>query len=337
MPPSPKMPAMPDMPPMPAMPTWGSRSEWKEWKRQQRLWEEERRRRERASRRALKKSSGEHEAGLPVSQRISSWRRKTIGGLGTIGGLAMVNVFTSPEFMWFMFPSMFIFIGIVSHAGRLWGDGVPVGQLFRRGTLGPEHANPQLAGSTQRGPDQLALRLASADVLAGSYGESVRRAAADRTAVEETIARLAPSERDMIPDVGPTVVALSERVGSLAQTLHQLDADVSGASVTTLEHRVAELKSMSGPEPTPEQERRIALLERQRATIGELIERRTVLASQLESAALALQNLRLDLLKLRSSGLGSAMSDVTNATQEARAISRDIGHAVDAVREVKRL
>ena len=62
-----------------------------------------------------------------------------------------------------------------------------------------------------------------------------------------------------------------------------------------------------------------------------------MLAAQLESASLALQNLRLDLLKLRSSGLGSAMSDVASATQEAKALSRDIGHAVDAVREVKGL
>jgi hypothetical protein len=31
------------------------------------------------------------------------------------------------------------------------------------------------------------------------------------------------------------------------------------------------------------------------------------------------------------------MSDVANATQEAKALSRDIGHAVDAVKEVKRL
>jgi serine/threonine-protein kinase len=61
------------------------------------------------------------------------------------------------------------------------------------------------------------------------------------------------------------------------------------------------------------------------------------LASQLESAALALQNLRLDLLKLRSSGLESAMSDVASATQEARALSREIGNAVDAVREVRGL
>ena len=62
-----------------------------------------------------------------------------------------------------------------------------------------------------------------------------------------------------------------------------------------------------------------------------------MLAHQLESAVLALQNLRLDLLKLRSSGLESALSDVASATQEARALSRDIGNAVDALREVRRL
>jgi hypothetical protein len=141
----------------------------------------------------------------------------------------------------------------------------------------------------------------------------------------------------MIPDVLPTIAALAERVGSIATTLHGLDADVSAASVTSLEQRLAALRAEAGDSPTPEHERRIALLERQQATISELAERRRVLASQLESASLALRNLRLDLSKLRSSGLGSAMSDLNSATQEARAISREIGHAVDAVAEVKKL
>ena len=39
-----------------------------------------------------------------------------------------------------------------------------------------------------------------------------------------------------------------------------------------------------------------------------------------------LQNLKLDLLKLRSSGIGSSIEDITSATQEARALSREIGH-----------
>jgi len=133
------------------------------------------------------------------------------------------------------------------------------------------------------------------------------------------------------------VISLAERVGSLATTLHGLDADVNAASVTSLDQRIASLKAEAGDEPSAEQERRIALLERQRATIAELMERRGALSGQLESASLALHNLRLDLIKLRSSGLGSAMSDLTSATQEARAISREIGHAVDAVGEVRRL
>jgi hypothetical protein len=165
----------------------------------------------------------------------------------------------------------------------------------------------------------------------------VRRAAEDRVAVEETLGRLAPTEREMIPDVLPTVTALASRVGSLATTLHGLDADVGAASVTSLEQRLAALRAEAGEHPSPEHERRIALLERQHATIVELGQRRKVLASQLESASLALRNLRLDLSKLRSSGLDNAMSDVNSATQEARAISRDIGHALDAVAEVKKL
>ena len=49
-----------------------------------------------------------------------------------------------------------------------------------------------------------------------------------------------------------------------------------------------------------------------------------------------LQNLKLDLLKLRSSGIGSAIEDETSATQEARALSRDIGHVLEAAEDLKK-
>ena len=58
---------------------------------------------------------------------------------------------------------------------------------------------------------------------------------------------------------------------------------------------------------------------------------------QLESASLALRTLRFDMTKLRTLGVGSAMQDVTHATQEARALSRDIGRALEAADEVRRL
>jgi serine/threonine-protein kinase len=268
-----------------------------------------------------------------MEDRLASFRRRSVGALVTLGTLATVNVLTGIQHPWFLFPTAFIAIGVVGRGAKLWADGVPFARLFSRGQI------PLGAGSApppQPAPDP-AIELAPADVLAGTYGETVRRAAADRAAVRETLARLAPAERDMIPDVGPTVDALAQRVGSLALTLHRLDADVSGTSLAAVEQRIAAVRTEAGKSPSPEQERRIALLDRQRTSIVELSERRVTLVGQLESAGLALQNLRLDLLKLRSSGLGSAVSDVANATQEARALSRDIGHAVDAVREVKRL
>jgi serine/threonine-protein kinase len=46
---------------------------------------------------------------------------------------------------------------------------------------------------------------------------------------------------------------------------------------------------------------------------------------------------RLDLVKLRSGGIGSSLADLTNATQEARALSREIGYAMDAAADVRRL
>ncbi|MEP6991143.1 MAG: protein kinase, partial [bacterium] len=324
---------VPAMPPMPVAPVWGSRSDWREWKKARKRWETEHRRRTHAS------GAGRDEmeyAGLTPDEQLVRFRRKAIGTLGTVATLATVNLLTAPHFMWFLFPSAFMVLGIMSRAGRLWADGVPLGRFFTRGT--PDSA-ARLAGQSVPyvSIEDAARRLAPADVLEGPYGETVRRAAADHTAVRDTLARLPETERSMIPDVGPTVDALAERVGALAATLHRLDTDVGGSSARALESRLAALKAESGDAPTTEQERRIALLERQRASLGELGERRSVLVSQLESAGLALQNLRLDLLKLRSSGLESAMADVTSATQEARALSREIGNVVDAVREVRRL
>ncbi|HEV7994041.1 MAG TPA: serine/threonine-protein kinase [Gemmatimonadaceae bacterium] len=327
---------IPAMPPLPPLPTFGSRQEWKQWRQMQRNWDEERRRREKLALK-LRHGSPQHDATRPIEERIASWRNKAMGGMSTVAVLGVINALTSFGHWWFVFPGAFITLGVVSKGGRLWADGVPVSRLLSRGTLPAEDAPAAQGRDVHVEANRLALRLAPSHVLAGPHGEAVRRAASDRSVVEDTITRLSKSEREMIPDVVPTVVALSERVGSLAVTLHGLDVDVSVTSVSSLDQRVAALRTEAGVDPTPEQERRIALLERQRTTITELVERRRVLAGQLESALLALQNLRLDLLKLRSSGLESAMSDVTSATQEARAISRDIGHAVDAVGEVRRL
>jgi serine/threonine-protein kinase len=177
-------------------------------------------------------------------------------------------------------------------------------------------------------------KLAAREILESPYGAAIRRAAEDRAAILDIVANLPKPDRALLPDIGPTVKGLVERIAHLAQSIHRLDQSIDQRLIGELDARIAEVEKES---ESPEGERRLALLRRQRATLEELVQRRAVLARQLDSAGLALGNLRLDLLKLRSSGLQSALSDVTTATQEARALSRDIGAAMEAVGEVKSL
>ena len=103
------------------------------------------------------------------------------------------------------------------------------------------------------------------------------------------------------------------------------------------EHSSAIIARVQSEGSSPEGDRQLALLQRQRPTIDELFQRRVTLARQLDNAALALGSLRLDLIKLQSSGLQAALADVSMATQDALALSLDIGAALDAAAEVEKL
>jgi len=273
-----------------------------------------------------------------MDERIAAFRRRLVGNLSTLLMLFGINMITSPGFWWWLFPALGIGIGLVRRWGNLWADGASLKQLFRRGQPAAGQVAHQSSPPSQPPRPQPAAPaeppMASDAVLAGPHGAAVRRAAGDRIVIREVLASLTPTERQMLPDVGPTVTALAERIGTVATTLHSLDADASGASLGALDQRIAELRKES---ESSERDRRLALLERQRATVHDLLERRRALFPRLESACMALHNLKLDLLKLRSAGLDSALGDVTSATQEARALSRDIEHVLEAADEVRRL
>ncbi len=272
----------------------------------------------------------------PLDERVAAFRRRLVGNLSTLLLLFGINMLTSPEIWWWLFPALGIGIGLVRRWSTLWADGATLKQLFRRGQPGvaaaPAAVSPEHV--VRIAPVPVEPPLAGEAVLGGPHGSAVRRAAGDRIVIREVLAKLTPTERQMLPEIEPTVTALCDRIGSLATTLHTLDADVSGANLGVLDKRIGELKQ----EPdTPERERRLSLLERQRSTVHDLLNRRARLVDRFESACVALQNLKLDLVKLRSAGIDSVLGDVTSATQEARALSRDIGHVLDAADEVRRL
>jgi hypothetical protein len=177
-------------------------------------------------------------------------------------------------------------------------------------------------------------KLAPRAVLDGPDGGAIRRAVEDRAAILQLFGKLSKADRARLPDLAVTVRMLVERVAHLAHTLHRLDGSIDPTLGTDLSARIADVERESG---SPEGERRLALLRRQRGTLDELVDRRTALAQQLDSAGLALGNLRLDLVKVQSSGLESAFSDVSSATQEARALSSEIDAVLAAAAEVRGL
>ena len=72
-----------------------------------------------------------------------------------------------------------------------------------------------------------------------------------------------------------------------------------------------------------------------RAKVSAIAARKAQVARHLDSCVLAMQNLRLDLLKLKSSNVAEVMGDITHATQAARAISRNVDNAIDAAGEIE--
>ncbi|MDQ6612639.1 MAG: serine/threonine protein kinase [Gemmatimonadota bacterium] len=179
-----------------------------------------------------------------------------------------------------------------------------------------------------------AEQLVGAGVLASPLGKTVRAAVEDLETIKETSSKLSDADRILVPDVDPTAEALLERIAAIAGSLERLDRDMPDDAMHELRERIQAVEREAAS--APDRERRLALLTRQQTSLNDLAQRRETLQRQMESASMALRSLRLDMVKLSALGMG-ALGDVTNATQEARALSKDIGRAIDAADEVRRL
>jgi hypothetical protein len=203
----------------------------------------------------------------------------------------------------------------------------------------PDAARAVGAGASSRAahrPQEVPRVPATAEVLASRWGAGVTRAVEDRAAIAHLVGQLGPADREMIPDVLPTADVLVSRVGELATTLHELDRDAPPSLVAEAERRLAEARRLAGDRPDSDHARRVELLARQVETLSDLGQRREHLVARLEGASLLLQNMRLDLLRLRSAGIDSALGELTSATREASALSRDIGRALDVAAEIRK-
>ncbi len=291
-----------------------------------------------ARREARREARNLHQAqedAQPLSDRVRSFRKRFAGYLGTSVFLFGINAVTSGHghhFWWAIFPVMGMGLGVVKQMGNLWADGVRLGDMFG----GPLPAGAAAVGAVAS-PSTRALVApgANEELLAGPHGPVLRQAIADRLNIQSFIGRMSDAERKMLPDVKGTADGLYERIAALAAALQRLDGEVGTDRLPALDERIAQIEAVPGD--ARDRERRLTLLRRQREMLAELVRSRAGLAEQYESAGLLLQNLALDLLKVRSSGLDSALGGITSATQEARALSREISYVLDAADELRDL
>ena len=161
----------------------------------------------------------------------------------------------------------------------------------------------------------------------------IRQAINDRAAILKLVERMSPAERQMLPDdVVQTTDALFERASELARTLHAMDTNMDTREISNIDDRIAAI--LREPEDE-ERARRLGLLESKKRKMQDLINRREQVERHMDSCILAMQNVRFDLLRLRSADAGSALGDLTNATQQARALSRDVDVALAAASEIR--
>ncbi|OGU09628.1 MAG: hypothetical protein A2W29_08520 [Gemmatimonadetes bacterium RBG_16_66_8] len=263
------------------------------------------------------------------AKMVRKFRSHLASYVSVNGGLLLLNVVSGLDSPWFLIPAIFWGIGLASDYGRLWTAGYSWRDVVHRPPS--RDALPVPAGTPGWRPALPPLPYS----VSGEFGRlepQIRQMRSDRSAIGKVIERLSPAERNMLPDVQPTVDALMGRAMDLGRTLAAMDTGVDGAAVRKLDDRILELQTQTGD---AERDRRLELLRRQREALGELTKRRGQVEAQFESCLLAIQNLRFDLLRLRSAGLAAALGDVTTATQQVKALSLDIDAAISAAGEIR--
>jgi serine/threonine-protein kinase len=326
----------------------GRDSEIHRWREEQHAWREQLRAARSGMRRDVLMAANQqlqqalNPAAPSEADRLRRVRRKIVNYTALTGLLFAVNAATGGV-PWFLFPAFAFTVDIFRSVAGLWADGIPIRRLFWRGARSAEQgALYAAAGLPGVGVPALAapgtdpvLAAVPREVLAGRYGAAIREAVDARLTILGVLDKLPKADKQLLPDIAPTVKGLLERIVSLALAMHQLDHDASPDAIAKLEERLAEARALA--EATPDRERRIALLERQRQTLADLVTRRDTVASQLENASLVLGTMKLDLLKLRSSGLQSQMADATFQTQDARAVVAEIERALEVAEEVQKI
>ncbi|MBK8056769.1 MAG: serine/threonine protein kinase [Gemmatimonadetes bacterium] len=174
--------------------------------------------------------------------------------------------------------------------------------------------------------------------LGGASGRSVQDARRNRDEILRLIETLPKKEKSILGDVPSSAMALYQKVEALALQVQELERTVPAESSAQLDAEIARLEGEANPLDTrasEERVRRLAYLKRQRRAVADLGGRLSQSREKLESCMLALQNMRLEVVRLRSGPQN--FQTITSVAEKAIALGREVDAAVYARDEMAKL
>jgi serine/threonine-protein kinase len=294
------------------------------------------------------------------AEPVARFRRKLAPYLFVNGVIVIASIFGDRDFFGF---TVLWSIYLAFKYAKLWADGYDWRDVFRqprerdlidvaedfltyvRASFNRderqalrEQRRARLAG---RAPTGGALPRGSsthgdAAALSGPIGERLHRAEADRDEILRLLQRMPSSERSRIPDVARSAEALADRVRTLARALADAEQGMSDGGSEAIEAEIVRLEGAANPldeRASDERVRRLAFLKRQRRAMVDVASRRDSIAAKLETCLVALQNMKLDLIRLNAGS--QTPQHITSLAMEALHLADSVDGALYAADEVR--
>ena len=173
--------------------------------------------------------------------------------------------------------------------------------------------------------------------LSGPQGDRVRQAMADRDEILRRVNDLPKSQKEQLGDVSRSAMALADKVQGLALAYDEVARQDLGAARDQLEGEIITLENAANPldRGSEDRVRRLAYLKRQRRALVDAGQRKDALSAKLETCALALQNMRFDLMRLGASP--QMHQHITSLANQAMKLTENVDDALFVADEMGRV
>ena len=302
------------------------------------------------------------------AEPVQAFRKKIAPYLFVNGVIVLFAVFGSRDFLTF---TVLWSIYIAFKYAKLWSEGYDWRDVFRqprdrevmevieevmehcRAIFDPR-ARARLG--EQRRQRKLAARMSPPVIGSGFDASRSSGPAYSGSIMDEALAgrvRQAFSDRDEIfrrmdslgtalpnaqrEEVSRSAMALADKVQSLAMALDETARMNVASAREQLEGEISTLENAANPleRGSEDRVRRLAYLKRQRRALVDADTRRTTLSSKLETCALALQNMRYDLMRLGASP--QMHQHITGLANQAMILAENVDEALFVADEMGRL